>query len=173
MFGGKKDGENPIVVGAKEKIRKAQMLKQGRNVMEVTSKREGKESSQLVPITIVYGISVIFALILTQGPLQSGAGISSGNPALDKALFGPGYPVFTGAVDTDMMIAVFIRGTAIFLVGGIIPFFTRFWQVFLDRARMNVYVGFWGVSVSLGLIYYLVKDSLIPLLVDVFEILFG
>lgn len=161
------------IVGAKEKIARAQMIKQGGGYGAVQSKREGRQPSPLIPVTIVFGIAAVFATILTQGPLQSGVNINTGSSALDKILFGPGIYNFTGLPETDMAIVIFLRALAMFIVAGIIPFVTHTWQRMLDRAHMNVYVTFWGVSIALGLIYYLIKDSLVPLLAEVFDILFG
>jgi len=168
MFGiGGKD-KKPELVGAKEKILKAKKFNKNYHVQ---SKKEGKQSP-VIPALIVLCLSVLFAFILTEGALKTGVGLRIGNAGLDKLLFGPGQPSFTGDVDTDYGLAIVLRGIIIFLLGGIIPLCTVMWQKLLDRAQMNVYIAFWGVSIGVGLLYYLVKDSLTPILKDVADALF-
>lgn len=152
-FGG---GKKQHLVGAAEKRLKAQQYKpEG----FIKSKREGTES-QLVPVIMVYSLAVVFATILTQGVLESGAGIHTGNSQLDRLLFGPGIPHLTATQDIDKVLVIFLRGTAIFLAGGLLPFCTYAWQRLVDRTRTNVYVSCWGVSIGLCLMYYLARDAL-------------
>jgi hypothetical protein len=168
MFGFGND-KKPDLVGAKEKVLKAKKFNKN---YQVQSKKEGKPQSPVVPALIVLCISVLFAFILTEGVLKTGVGLRIGNAGLDKLLFGPGQPSLTGDTDTDYGLVIFLRGIVIFILGGIIPLCTLIWQRLIDRAQMNIYVAFWGVSISLGLIYYLIKDSLTPILKDVADALF-
>src|SRR5690606_8182635 len=160
MFGFGKD-KKPDLVGAKEKVLKAKKFNKN---YQVQSKKEGKPQSPVVPAAIVFCISILFAFILTEGALKTGIGFRIGNAGLDKLLFGPGQPSLTGGEDMDYGLSILLRGIVIFLLAGIIPLFTLMWQRLLDRAHMNVYVAFWGVSVAVGLLYYLIRDSIVPIL---------
>ncbi len=166
MFGGDK---NNRLVGAKEKHEKSLKFKPGN--FTVKSKREGKNPSPIIPLAVIYGIAVILAMFLTEGPFKEGVGLRTGNGTFDSTFFGPGIPSFTGTPDTDRGIAVFLRGTLLFLLGGFLPLCTYLWQKLVDNARMNVYMGFWGVTLGLALLYYLGRDTLGPLFKEILDII--
>lgn len=162
MFG--KDKNRPLV-GAKLKREQAMKFKPN---FQVESKREGKERSPIIPLAVIWGIAVILALILTEGPLKTaGLNFHSGNARFDGIFFGPGIASFTGNPESDRGIVIFLRGTLIFLLAGILPALTWLWQKLLDRAQMNVYLAFWGTTITVVLLYYLIRDSIGPLLMRI------
>lgn len=164
MFG---NNNKPTLVGAKAKREAAKNFDPA---YQIKSKREGKAPSAIVPVAAIYAISVIFAMILTEGPMKAGLGIHTGHTGFDQAMFGPGIPTFTGSAETDRGIAIFLRGTMIFLLGGILPALTWAWQKLVDSSRMNVYLSFWCVSTGAGLVYYLARDTVGPALIRVLDI---
>lgn len=171
MFGSN-DDKSQKLVGAREKRDKAAQFRP--HAYEIKSKKEGREGSKVVPLAVIYGIAVVFALILTEGVMdQKNIGIHTGNGAFDRMFFGPGIPSIMGSQETDRGIVIFLRGTMIFLAAGVLPLFTWLWQKIADGARMNVYLAFWGVTIGLGMIWYLAMDSLIPALNAVIDIFFG
>ncbi len=155
MFGfGKK--EEPKLVGAKRKLEHAKKYGAG---FQVKSKREGKEPNPRLAAVIVWAMAVGAAALLTQA-IKGGETYSTGNPGFDKLMFSASAPSFMGSPEIDYLLLLVIRGTIIFIIAGIIPGLTLLWQRIFDKAHMNVYIGFWGVTVGLGLIYLMSKGVL-------------
>lgn len=166
MFGiGKKEQEK--LVGARAKIEHAKKFQKG---YKVQSKREGQEPNPMLALVIVWGLAVGLAALLTEGALKTGAGISTGNGYFDKLMFGPGEPSIMGSPDLDYILVLLIRGTAIFLVAGVIPGCTILWQRLVDKSHMNVYISFWGVSVGIALLYVLSHEILGDLFKEVLSV---
>lgn len=166
MFGSDK---NNRLVGAREKHEKAQKFKPGS--FAVKSKREGKEPSPVIPLAVIYGISVVLAMFLTEGPMKEGLGFHTGNPSFDRTFFGPGLAGLSGDPDTDRGITIFLRGTFLFALGGVLPFCTYLWQKVVDNTRLNIYLAFWGVTLGMALLYYLSRDMLGPIFKQVLDII--
>lgn len=170
MFTGQSEDNKPKrLVGAKEKREQA---KQFNSNFKVQSKREGQEAGPTIPLIIIYGLSVALAFLLSEGPMKSQIGFSSGSEGFDRIFFGPGYPSFTTGADTNRLIAVLLRGGLFFALAGLLPLITYLWQQLLDRARMNLYLAFWGTTVTVALLYYLLKDMIGPLLSNILSIIF-
>lgn len=144
--------------GAREKIRRARMLRDGEDPEIVHGKRGGGESSDAVPALVaVYGLSVGLALLLTQGVLSKGIPFHLPDTTLDRWLLGSPVPAVTGNPDTDMLITVFVRGMAIFLLAGVIPLFTKILHRLLNQQQDKPprFVVFWIVSVIVAALIYL------------------
>lgn len=155
MFGfGKK--EEPKLVGAKRKLEQAKKYGAG---FQVKSKREGKEPNPQLAAAIVWAMAVGAAALLSEA-VKKGETYSTGNPGFDSLMFGSSVPSFLGTPEIDYLLLLVIRGTIIFVIAGIIPGLTLFWQRLFDKAHMNVYIGFWGVTVGISLIYLLSKGFL-------------
>lgn len=154
MFGFGKSPETEKLVGAREKLLKAQKYSKG---FQVKSKREGKEPSPVVGVIIIYALSVGLAAFMTQDVLKQGLNIDFGGPTLKKLLFGPGEPSLTGGQDVDFILTIALRGLAIFLLAGFLPFATFAWQRLLDRSNSNAYIAFWSVSVGVFFVYFAFK----------------
>jgi len=151
-----KDGADKKIVGAREKLRKARRYDSG------FFTDRSQEVRNTIPLIVIYALSIGFAAVLTEGILKKGIPIGIDHSTFDQMLFGPGEPPFTGLEHRDKAITIFVRGTAIFLVTGILPLFAKIWQTLLDRASMSTYVAFWGTSVCTGLGYYLIRDYVAP-----------
>ena len=162
MFGGKKEQEK--LVGARAKIEHAKKFQKG---YQVQSKREGQPSDPRVAAGVVFALAVGLAALLTEGALKTGVAFSLGNSKLDKILFGPGEPAIMGSSDTDYFLVILIRGLAIFAAAGFIPLCTYLWQRLMDKALMNVYVSFWGMTVGLALAYCVGHDFLLNLFKEI------
>ncbi len=172
MFGNDKNKVQKLV-GAKEKREKAMQFK-AQSGYDIRSKKEGKDDSKILPLAVIYGLAAILALIMSEGVLKnSNLGIHTGNGSFDRLFFGPGYPAFTGSQEMDLGIVVFIRATLIFLLAGILPLLTYLWQKISDGARANIYLTFWGVTIALGFLYYLIRDHFSPALKAIIDTFFG
>ncbi|HRI76790.1 MAG TPA: hypothetical protein PLX33_07370 [Alphaproteobacteria bacterium] len=155
MFGfGKK--EEVKLVGAKRKLEHAKKFNAG---YQVKSKREGKEPNPRLAAAIVWAMAVAAAVLLSEA-IKKGETYSTGNQGFDKLMFGATGPSFAGSPEIDYVLLLVIRGTIIFMIAGIIPGLTLLWQRIFDKAHMNVYIGFWGVTVGLGVVYLLSKGFL-------------
>lgn len=162
MFG-KKDGGGPKLVGAREKRLQAAILKGGQQGQEIQSKREGKGQDPKVTGLLIYGLSCgVATLAATVGPLKNGANVSTGARFIDDLL----NMKMMGDADMDFIILIFIRGLAICLLGGFLPFMAFFWSRILDKTGMNVYLTVWGVAVGLPLVYFLLL-SLAPVFTEI------
>lgn len=165
MFGLFEKKEAPKIVGAKEKIRQAQMLKKGMSMEDIQSKREGKQTdSPAVSIVLIYVLSCAVAYFLMEGPWKNGAPLKIGHSDLDDLFFGAGAAVFSGDRDIDFLITVFFRGLFIFAAGGAMPGLAFLWMRGLDRTNMNPFRTVWGVSVGVVFIYFVFKEGIIPLI---------
>jgi hypothetical protein len=154
----------PPLVGAKEKREKA--LKFDPRA-QIKSKREGKETSPLVLAVMVYGVAAVLATLLTEGPFKdSGFGFQTGINLIDQYILAGGVPSVTGSPDTDLIILILLRGLALFLVAGVIPFATFISQKIFDKVSANVYFAFWGTTLSLGVIYY-GAVALLPVIMEI------
>jgi len=70
----------------------------------------------------------------------------------------------------DFILSVFLRGLIIFLAGAALPLITKVWVDLVDKSRISPYIHFWGVSIGIFALYFVVKDSVAPLLAEVFGV---
>jgi len=173
MFGfGKKD-ENPVLVGAKEKILRAKAIKRGMTLEQIKGGGGGEEKMAPpgVSLAVVFGMSVVLALLLTQGMLSKGGiGFRLPDADLNALLLGASPPQFAGDKDVNLVIIVVIRGLVIFGLGGIVPFVARLWTRVFSKSGANLYVIFWGVTIGLPTVWFFVKDFLGPLVGQLYDI---
>lgn len=149
MFGLGKPKQEALV-GAKRKLEHAKQFKAG---FQVKSKREGKEPNPSMAILIVWTLGVALAALLTQAVDKKTLVYSTGNAGFDKLMFGSPGPAFFGSPDIDYVVLLLVRGTILFIAAGIVPGCTLLWQRVFDKPHMNVYIGFWGVTLGLALLY--------------------
>ena len=169
MFGFGKDKnlgkDKNQLVGAKDKLLRAKMLKTGMTLDEIKSKREGKQADNpATAIVMIYIISCAVAFFLTQGPWKNGVRVKSGNDDLDSLLFSLGDPSFVGDSTIDAGIQILARGLLLFLAAGFLPLMSLLWIRGLDRTDMDPFRTMWGVTVGLGLFYFAIADLVIPLI---------
>lgn len=163
MFGSRKKASR--IVGAKEKIMTAQMLRQAQLVEKVKTQREGGEAGPSAMLAVICGFSLLLSYFLTEGPLKDNAGIDIvGDHDIDKLLSGPGIPSFTGESDWDFLITLFGRALIIVLLAGLVPFLTWSWQQLIDSARMRPYIGVWAMGVALPTVGFLFSEVVLPAL---------
>jgi hypothetical protein len=143
----------PPPVGAREKIAHAQALAKKKGFYHIESKREGKPPDVTISVIIIYGMAVVLALLLTQGMLDKGdAPFRLSDPYLHELLLGRHPPAFMGDRDMDTLIAVFIRGTVIFLLAGVMPLLSRLWDRMRGNNKPDFFI-FWVVSTAvIGLV---------------------
>ncbi len=146
------EDEQNRVVGATEKRQRAQKY-------SAAAKRSfsshTKPVSPSIAVAIAFVVSCGLAMLLTEGPIATGLGFSV-FPAIDQFLFGPGNPDIAGSPDVNRLIAVLIRGLAIFVAFGIPPLLTQVWQTMLSKQGLNPYIATWMTMVSLALAGYIV-----------------
>jgi hypothetical protein len=170
-LGGKEKG--PKLVGAKEKIMKAQMLKRGRLGDHIESKGEGKKPFGAT-VALIYILACALAFVLMQHVMKtSGLGVSTGWHAFDRLMFSGGVPDVTGNADQDMILVPLLRGFVIFAVAGILPFLSLLWIRAIDRPNTNPFLAVWGMNIGAFLVFFLFRDFLGPLLGQIMDIASG
>lgn len=167
MFGSK---DTPRLVGAKEKREKAQSFNPN---YQVKSKKEGKEASPAASLILIWMISTALAFYLSEYVFKTGLGINTGSSFLDSVFFGSGNVTLIGSPDIDKYITIGLRGFLLFLISGFVPFMTYLWKKLIDRGQMNLFLAFWGVTVSLGFIFFMVRDFVWPAIKEILKMIFG
>ncbi len=161
--------EEKKYIGAKDKMlaaRKAR-FEGGDNI---TSKIEGPQPTESMPIMLIFVASCLLAYILTDNYMVDSSLISpTGIVEIDKMIGGPGVPAVTGMSEIDYGIIIFIRGLFIFILAGIIPLLTRIYINMVDKARTNVLVRVWGTIVTTGLFAFGLTTSIIPLIKEIID----
>lgn len=161
MFGLGKD-QGPKLVGAKEKIMKAQMLKRGRLSDHISSKGEGKKPWGAA-VGLIYLLSVALAYTLQIGAMKTtGLNWHTGMNGFDHLMFSAGVPTVTGDSGQDTILVPFLRGTIFFLAGGFLPITTLLWIRAIDRPNMNPFIAFWGVSIGVFFVFFFMRDVFGP-----------
>jgi hypothetical protein len=170
MFGLGKD-KGPKLVGAKEKLIKARMLKRGRLGDHIESKSEGKQPWGAA-VALIFFISVGLAYVLQIGAMKS-SGLSwhTGMNGFDHLMFSSGVPTVTGDPSQDMFIVPLLRGTVFFLVGGFLPVVTLLWIRAIDRPNMNPFIAFWGVSIGVFFVFFFMRDVFGPVWDDLMVVM--
>ncbi|TAL34821.1 MAG: hypothetical protein EPN97_08140 [Alphaproteobacteria bacterium] len=170
MFGLGKD-KGPKLVGAKEKLIKAQMLKRGRLGDHIESKGEGQKPWGAT-VALIYFIAVALAYVLQIGAMKSnGLNWHTGMNGFDHLMFSSGVPSITGVADQDMIIVPFLRGTVFFLLGGLLPITTLLWIRAIDKPNMNPFLAFWGVSIGVFLVFFFMRDVFGPIWDDLMVVM--
>lgn len=169
MFGMGKD-KGPKLVGAKEKITKAKMLRRGMSD-QISTKGEG-DKPWAATVVLIYVLAAGLAYVLQIGAMKNtGLNWHTGMAGFDKLMFSGGVPSITGDEGQDMIIVPLLRGLIIFLAGGFLPLTTLLWIRAIDRPNMNPFLAFWGVSVGVFFVFFFTKDFFGPLLMQTLEIL--
>lgn len=155
--------ENQPVIGAKERLAKAkEFMHQQQAAGGLGRLKAQTEPEQVIPVLFVFCISTVLAFLLTIGPLAQGVEFNTGSVQLNQLLFGPGFPEFMSDPDLDRLIAILVRGGAIFLLSGIIPLFSKILMKTFGEGHVGVYVMTWAVTVILAIAYYLTADMVGP-----------
>lgn len=141
MFGfGKKEEKGPT--GAKEKIQRAMELRASGGD-KLRTGHKGKEQDDTIPIMVaVYGFACTTVFLLMQN--KDGPPFRLPDPDLHRLLLGVPPPSFMGNPDFDTVIAVLIRGAAIFLLAGLVPGIVRLIYLFKKGKKPPLSV-FWLV----------------------------
>jgi hypothetical protein len=148
MFFKKKD-QGPQLVGAREKIQKAQARAAGRDV--ISGKKEGK-TDHTVLVVLIYILSVTLCFVLMMGRLKGGLDLSTGISGFDRIMFSGGTPSVMGSSDIDQFVVPALRGLVLFLLVGITPGLTYAYISFTGKTRANPYIVFWTVSLGVLLV---------------------
>ncbi len=169
MFGmGGKDKQK--LVGAKEKIMKAKMLKSGRLSDHIETKGEGKKP-WIATVVLIYALGVGLAYLLQVGIWKnSGPGLHTGMAGIDH-LFEGGVPDITGNADEDYLIVPALRGLLFFLAGGVMPLCTLLWIRAIDKPNMNPFLAFWGVTVGSFFAFFFLRDFFWPLISQTMDVM--
>ena len=158
-------------VGAREKIRLAQEIAaKGGNA--VLSKKEGKQTSPAVTIFTIYIMACAVGWMVTDKYISNGGGLtlSLGWDSLDDLLFKKHNINVTGTEVLDYALLIAIRGLALLLAAGVVPFVALVVQKSLDAAQMNPYRTVWGTPIGILLVIIGVKEYFGPLLLEVFGV---
>ena len=162
MFGfGEKKKVPP---GAEEKYRVAEKMRELSRA-EMQSRTDGGSGgihgSQTIPIAVIFGLAVGFALFITEGSSINMSGLHlTGNAAVDGLLFGSGVPHFTGDADMDKLVVVFIRGMALFVMMGAAPFLAYLFCKSVGKNKVSPFVACWGATVFLPIAYFALDAAL-------------
>lgn len=158
------DKEKPRLVGAKEKREKA-MAYSGSH--EVKSKKEGPQSGPAATIILIWLLSLAGAFFLRDVNLHSGIAI------LDEIFGGDSLLSVSASRDINLFATTALRGTVIFFFSGILPLMSYCWEKILDRGHTHPYYIVWGMTASLGLLFFLLRDFILPAVSDVTKIITG
>jgi hypothetical protein len=170
-MGGKNKG--PQLVGAKEKIMKAKMLKHGRLADHIETKGEGKKPAGPT-VVLIYILAAGLAYVLQIGAMKNnGLPWHTGMTGFDNLMFSSGVPSITGDSAEDEFVVPLLRGLIIFLAAGFLPLLTLLWIRAIDRPNMNPFLAFWGVSVGFFFVFFFTRDFFGPLLMQTLDIMSG
>jgi hypothetical protein len=162
------DDDNKQLVGAKEKLARAKMIRKGMSPDEIKSKREGKGiDSPLPSIILIYLLSCVASFFLSRGPWKSGAPFDTGHPGIDDLFFDGGPLAISGDPSIDGGLTALVRGLPIFLAAGILPGLGFLWIRGLDSASMNPFRVVWGVTVGVIVAYFTFVEVIWPV-IDLF-----
>jgi hypothetical protein len=165
--------QGPKLVGAKEKIMKAKMLKHGRLTDHIEAKGEGKKP-YAATVVLIYVLAVGLAYTLQIGAMKNtGLPWHTGMAGFDNLMFSAGVPSITGNPDQDQIIVPLLRGLFIFLGGGLLPLVTLLWIRAIDKPNMNPFLAFWGVTVGSVFVFFFTKDFFGPLLMQTLDVMSG
>jgi len=148
------------------------MLKSGQSFSDIQSKREGGVQSPAPAVALIYILSWLLAWLLAQGPWKTGSGFKTGHSGIDGLFFSSSTPSYIGDRDIDGLIHALVQALPIFLATGFLPFLTFLWVRLTDNNKMNIYRSFWGVSVGIFTLFFLLK-ALLPALGDAISIIIG
>jgi len=147
--------EPPEFIGASSKRTAAERMRQaasdaGENNVPVSS------SSQIIPVTVIFVLAAGFAALLLEGARPGLSGwMPAGMHDIDQLLAGASVQKITGDADLDRLIVILVRGAALFLATGIVPFLAAAAARIVGKNRLNPFVACWGVLISLPLFYLL------------------
>jgi hypothetical protein len=158
------------LVGAKEKIMKAKMLKSGRLSDHIETKGEGGKP-WVATVVLIYVLGVGLAYLLQVGIWKNtGLSLHTGMSGLDH-LFEGGVPGITGDSDEDFVIVPLLRGLVFFLAGGVMPLCTLLWIRAIDKPNMNPFLAFWGVTVGSFFAFFFLRDFFWPLISQTMDVM--
>lgn len=164
MFG---KGKYKAPVGAAEKLAMAQKLRETIRAGALAGGGKAKTYSQTTPVTIIFVLAVVIAMLMTDGSNSLLAGWHpTGLSSLDRLLTGSEIPHMTGDGDMDRLAVIFIRGGALFLFTGLFPL-AALMTLRLSGGRLNPLIACWLMLVILPVALYFSKDILLPAISDI------
>jgi hypothetical protein len=148
MFFGKK--EQPQIVGAAAKREKAAALMSGVDPNAIKSRREGGKEGILPYVIAIWGMAVMLGLLLGMNYLpKNGAPFHLPDPLLDSWLLGARPPAVSGDKDMNLLIAAMARGTAMFVLAGIVPGLAWLWARMTRKDKPPMMTDFWLALLAL------------------------
>ena len=130
------------------------------------------DEPQTVQLLLIFFMSVAFAFVMTDaGTIDKFSRTITGNFLIDQMLIGPGIPVIFGDDTLDKIITSIIRGFAIFIISGTVPFLAKLYSRITDNAKTNVFVLHWGVLVTVPFLLYLFIGFVLPLVIEAIDII--
>ena len=152
------------IIGAREKIELAKRIKKASKANVYFDNNEVKIVSQTVPVAVIFMVSVVLALFLTdKGGSAFFGGFSTGFYELDLLLVGPGIPSLIGDADINRVLVIFIRGFAYFLLTGLAPLIAFLFIKIIGKNRMNPIVACW-LFISILSFLYTSRDSFLSVI---------
>lgn len=152
----------------RETIRR--LTRGGGQITIEADRRDGPKENLTMPVTLILSACVILSFMLTERLLMDPHTFRpTGEFALDQILVGPGIPALMGDADLDKMAIIFIRAMVIFIGTGIFPLLSYFYCKIADKMHTNLFIRFWGTTVSVFLVVYGTWDFLVPFLGDLAE----
>ncbi len=110
--------------------------------------------SQTYFVAVIFVLSVVIAIMINSygvNPLN-GAHIT-GISLIDQFITGTGHLQLTGSAQNDELITIFARGTAFFLMAGIVPIIAALLEVSFLQYRVRPWVTCWFFLVVLMLFH--------------------
>jgi len=144
----------PEFIGASAKLAAAERMRQAAHE-EAEYNASGKAVGQAIPVTIVFVMAVLLAMLPVGDIFVTADWSLTGIDSVDQLLFGAEIQKFTGDADLDRLIAILVRGSALFLLTGVAPFFASVAARIFGKNRLNPFVACWGAFVALPLLYFL------------------
>jgi hypothetical protein len=168
MFG--KKPKHTVPTGAIDKIAMAKRMREAtRDEMQF---RGGKPPtrSQTIPVAIVFAISVILSLLMTDGGSNPLSGLHpTGIYFIDHLLTGTDIPPLTGDADMDRLAAILLRGGAFFLMTGFIPFLAFVAVRMSGKGGLSPLVACWGAGILCMLVFmFLPLGDLVHMITSLF-----
>lgn len=158
----KKDAYKSIGANAKREI--AQQIR--KTTQQGLFQQPDRMNSQLVPISIVFGIAVVLSFLMVEGSLIDTTGWSpTGIYRIDRFLVGREIRDITDSAEMNLLITVFGRSIIFFLLAGLIPVMASIAVQIAGKAKLSFFSASWGATLLITLTFFLGgQDLLLKLL---------
>lgn len=159
------------LVGASAKIEAARQLKESGFFDRERRRNSGGRDfggqtypSQTIPVTIIFGLGVIIALLISWNDTNPLAGLHiTGIPLFDDFVTSDKPYGFMADPDYNKIITLFIRGAIFFVLAGIIPAIAFFFERTLFHKKVPPLLLCWAATlIVFGVYLFVPLNSLIP-----------